>query len=156
MINIFSLNQKLLLVFLSLLLNNSVFAYFIISGEVACNGNNTYSYNFSETAIMPDYTVKVSETAIMPDITMKLVDNPKHADLILTDEFKKSDMKVCKDSNLFGGAKTIKVSETAIMPDVTVKLSTSPLFPDYKIYISSKYFTKNEATALFAILLKKK
>jgi len=137
----------------SILLTNPAFAAFIISSESNCYGNDAYSYYFSETAFSPDYTVKVSETAFSPDITLKIVSDPRQADLILVDGFTKGNMKVCKKSNSIG-VKTIKVSNTAFSPDITVKLSETSFSPDYKIFILSETFTKEEAAALFAVILK--
>lgn len=137
----------------SILLSNPVFAAFIISSESHCYGNGAYSYNFSETASFPDYTVKVSETASFPDITLKIVSDPRQADLILVDNFTKSNMKVCKQSNSIG-VKTIKVSDSASFPDITVKLSETSPFPDYRLFIRSENVTKEEAAALFAVILK--
>jgi hypothetical protein len=137
----------------SILLSNPVFAAFIISSESNCYGNDAYSYYFSEAAFPSDYTVKVSETAFPPDITMKIVSDPRQADLILVDEFTKGNMKVCKESSSIG-VKTIKVSNTALLPDITVKLSDKSFSPDYKIFVLSETFTKEEAAALFAVILK--
>lgn len=151
--SIFPRGICLALLFISMFVSNPAFAVFIISGESSCHGNDTYSYHFSGTAFSPDYTVKVSETAFSPDITMKIVSDPREADLIFVDGYDKSDMKVCKKSSSFG-VKTIKVSETAFSPDITVKLSETPLSPDYKIFVLSEIFTKEEAVALFAVIWK--
>lgn len=128
-------------------------AAFIVSGEQSCFGQNTYAYHFSESAIISDYTVKVNSTALISDITMQLVTDPKQADLILVDGFTEGNMKVCKKSSSIG-MKTIKVSNSDVSPDITVKLSETSLFPDYKIFILSETFTKEEAAALFAVILK--
>jgi hypothetical protein len=144
--------NSLVVLVTSILLSSPVSAAFIISAEAGCFGRDTYAYHFSETTIIPDYTVKVTSTALLPDITMQLVNDPKQADLILVDEFSKSGMKVCKGSSLAIGVKTIKVSETAILPSITVKLSETSLSPDYKIFVQSRIFTKEEAAALFAVI----
>lgn len=143
----------LVLLVVSILLSNPVSAAFIISGESSCYGTDTYSYYFSETASLPDYTVKVSETAFLPDVTMKIVGDPSQADLILVDGLDKGNMKVCKTSSSFG-AKAIKVSSTAFLPDITVKISETAFLPDYKIFVKSETFTREEAAALFAVILK--
>lgn len=148
------LYRSSLVVLASLFLISPVSAAFIISGETACFSRDTYAYHFSESAIISDYTVKITSTAIFPDITMQLVNDPKQADLIFVDEFRKSGMKVCKGSSLAIGVKTIKISETAIVPDITVKLSVTPLLSDYKIFVQSRIFTKEEAAALFAVIWK--
>lgn len=60
-------------------------------------------------------------------------------------------MKVCKSSSSLG-AKTIKVSEYAALPDITVRLSQYPATLDYRIFIASDRFTKEEVAALFAVI----
>jgi hypothetical protein len=132
---------------------NPAFAEFIISGESNCYGNGTYSYYFSETAIVPDYKVKISENSLLPDITVKIVSDPKQADLIFVDEFKRSNMKVCKSSSSID-AKRIKVSSTTLFPDVTVNISEKSPYPAYKIFILSETFTNEEVVALFAVIWK--
>ena len=143
---------NILLVF-GIFLANSASAAFVISSEQSCYGADTYSYYISETALLSDYTVKVSSTASLPDITMVLVSDPRQADLIFIDSYSRSDMKVCKSASSMGN-KSIKVSETALLPDITVKLSVTAVLPDYRIFIESKVFTKAEAAALFAVILK--
>lgn len=137
----------------ALLTINNCYARFIVSGENSCLGNDVYAYNFSETAHLPDFSVKVSEHSSFPDITFKIVDDPRQANLIFIDDAGSSDMKVCKQRNSIG-AKTIKVSALVAMPDITVKLSEYSSFPDYKIFIASKKFTKEEVVALFAVIWK--
>lgn len=137
----------------SILLSNPVFAALIVSNESNCYGNDIYAYHFSKTSLLPDYTVNVSETVLLPDFTLKIVSDPRQANLILVDGFAKGNMKVCKVGSSIG-VKSIKVSNTALSPDITVKLSETALLPDYTIFILSEFFTKEEAAALFAIILK--
>jgi hypothetical protein len=137
--------------------SDSAFAAFIISGESSYYGSNTYSYIFTDIALSPDYKVQVNETALSPDITLQIVTDPRQADLVFVDEFGSGNLKVCKPGTA-QTAKTIKLSTLtlALSPDITVQLSKAALRPDYKIYILSKIFTKEEVAALFAVLLKKR
>jgi hypothetical protein len=126
---------------------------FIVSTATKIQPNKIYEYYITDTAIAPDISVKVSETAIAPDFTFKIVHDPKEADLIFVDDYEKADVFVTKAKSALA-AKTIKVSATSIAPDITVKLADNPIAPDYKIYVLSTRFTKEEAAALFAIYLK--
>lgn len=153
--NKFSSPKKIavVLLFAVVLLHKPIYAVFIISGENNCFGSDTYKYYFSETAIIADFTVKVRKDALLPDITMKLVNDPKQADLIFVDGFSQANMKVCKIS-IPVGVKSIKLSDTALLPDITVRLSETAILADYKIFILSAVFTKEEAAALFAVIWK--
>jgi hypothetical protein len=140
------------LTFLALLCNQNANAFTISSAD-GVQAADVYEYYFSETAIVPDYTVKVSETTIVPDLTLQIVHDPEHADLIFVDKYAKADMFVKKAISAIG-VKTIKVSETAIVPDISVKLSETAVIPDFTIYVLSSRFTKEEAAALFAVIWK--
>lgn len=148
-----SLATRAIPVLFALLTINNCYARFIVSGENSCLGNDVYAYNFSETSLLPDFSVKVSEYPLLPDITFKIVNDPRQANLIFIDDAVSSDMKVCKQGNSIG-AKTIKVSDLVAIPDITVKLSEHSSFPDYKIFIESNKFTKEEVAALFAVIWK--
>lgn len=140
----------LLITMLSLSIQGNAF---IVSTATKIRPNKIYEYYISDTALAPDISVKVSETALVPDFTFKIVHDPKEADLIFVDDYEKADIYVTKANNALA-AKTIKVSATSLAPDITVKLVDNPLISDYKIYVSSTRFTKEEAAALFAIYLK--
>lgn len=140
---------------LAILTINNSYAEFVISGEDSCLGNNAYAYYFSENAPFPDFSVKVNEFSPFQDLTFKLVDDPMQADLIFVDGAENSDMKVCKNRTSIG-VKTIKVSEFIAFPNITVRLSEYPATYDYKIFISSSEFTKEEVAALFAVIWKSK
>lgn len=127
----------------------------IVSSTNKAQAKKIYSWYFSEDAILPDISVKVSPDAILPDITMKIVHDPKQADLIVTDNFAKADIFINKAKSSIG-KKVVKVSPDVILPDVTVKLSEDALFPDYKIYVLSSIYTKEEAAAIFVVLWKAK
>lgn len=126
---------------------------FIVSTATKIQANKTYEYYISDTVVVPDISVKVSETTVVPDFTFKIVHDPKEADLIFVDDYAKADVFVTKAKSAIG-VKTIKVSATAVVPDISVKLADNPILPDYKIYVLSTHFTKEEAAALFAIYLK--
>ena len=126
---------------------------FIVSTATKIQPNKIYEYYITDVAIAPDIEVKVSETAIAPDFTFKIVHDPREADLVFVDDHEKADVFVTKAKSALA-AKTIKVSATSIVPDISVKIANDPILPDYKIYVSSAHFTKEEAAAIFAIYLK--
>jgi hypothetical protein len=134
-----------------LALSNNASANFIISTNDSCYGSGVYKYHFSSTLFSPDYTVKVSSTAFSPDLTIKIVDDPRKADLILTDDFRNAHMQMCV-SNTQYGAKTIKVSSTAFSPDITIKLTEYSYSVDYTIFVASTRLSVEEAAALFAVI----
>ena len=62
-------------------------------------------------------------------------------------------MKICKTNNAYGtGAKTIVVKDVAFSPDISVKLTEYAMSSDYKMYVDSKNFSKEEVAAVFAVI----
>lgn len=141
---------------------NLSYGVFVISavdkpGMFDRSSETVYHYEFSSYAVNPDFAVKVSSFEINPDLTMKLVSDPRDADLIIADDLSNFSMKVCKANSLLASpsgkkVKTIKVSSYEISPDITIKLATVCSEFDYKIFVQSERFTKEEAAALFAVV----
>lgn len=150
----FSFAVPHLILISSLLVSNCASAAFLASGEDDCLFNDAYAFHFSETALMPDYTVNIVRSAINPDIRLEIINDPLKADLIFLDSYKKPNIKVCKGNSLAPGVKTIKLMKNASFPDITVLISETPLISDYKIYIQSSIFSNFEAVALFAVIWK--
>lgn len=151
--SVLKLNPLIFVVF-ALAISSPVSAAFVISGEEGCySGQKIYAYHFTEFSAFPTYTVQVNGTTISPNITIQLVRDPKIADLVFVDALSIAEMKVCKTNNPFGtGAKTIVVKDVAFSPDITVRLTEYSLSPDYKMYVDSKNFSREEVAAVFAVI----
>lgn len=128
---------------------------FTISTATRIHATKVYGFYFSATAVLADYTVKVSPDLLVADLSLKIVHEPEEADLIFLENDEKAQMFVAKMKSPVG-VKTINVSSNAVTADITVKLSEDILMPDYKIYVLSSRFSKEEAAALFAVTWKEK
>lgn len=124
-----------------------------ISTATKIPGAKVYSYHFSDSVILPDYTVKIVDKSFVSDLSLKIVHEPEEADVIFVENDKNADIFVSKASTAIG-VKSIKISPTSIAPDITVLLSEDVTLPDYKIYVLSTRFTRDEAAALFAVIWK--
>lgn len=124
-----------------------------ISTATKIPGAKVYSYHFSDSVILPDYTVKIVDKSFVSDLSLKIVHEPEEADVLFVENDKNADIFVSKASTAIG-VKSIKISPTSIAPDITVLLSEDVTLPDYKIYVLSTRFTRDEAAALFAVIWK--
>lgn len=135
-------------------ISSPVTAAFVISGEENCySGQKIYAYHFADFSAFPTYTVQVNSTTISPNITIQLVRDPRNADLVFVDALSFAEMKICRTNNAYGtGAKTIVVKDVAFSPDISVKLTEYAMSSDYKMYVDSKNFSKEEVAAVFAVI----
>jgi hypothetical protein len=104
------------------------------------SGGAQYRITSSDSA---DFPVRVAHDISAPDIRLQLVDTPELADFVLIDDGETSE---CAGSRV----KSIRADTPQGHAKITVSLSDEAA--DFKLYVRSQAFSREQAAALFAVL----
>jgi hypothetical protein len=104
-------------------------------------GNASYQLSSARDA---DTTVRIEDASAQPDLRVAFVDTADSADFILVDDG--ADAGSCPAT----GYRTLHISHSAAKADISVGIAADE--PDYRIYLSSTLYSREDAAGLFAAM----
>jgi hypothetical protein len=134
---------------LGLVLAVPVGAQAFLPPKQLCFSTGAGAYQLSASARDPDFKVRIDNRAAHPDLRMQLVDEPTTADFVLVDDFDAADNDACNSS---GQLRTIRVDGDEKRPDLTINLAADGDAADFKLYVRSARFSREDAAALFGVM----
>ncbi len=108
-----------------------------------CLDTGTATYQLS-SARDADTTVRIEDANAEADLRVAFVDTPDTADFILVDDG--SDAASCPAA----GYRTLRVSRSAPKADISVGIAANAA--DYRIYLHSTLYSREDAAGLFAAM----
>jgi len=116
-----------------------------------CFTNGSATYRVSSSAASPDYSIKIENKAARADLRIAIVDSPETADFVLVDDAGAIESAACNEPS----AKTIRVGASESAPDMVVSLAHDMPDADYRLYVYSARFSRDQAAALLAVMSKR-
>ncbi len=121
---------------------------FFAAPPTLCFTNGSATYRVSTRATAPDYSIKIGNEGARPDLRIAIVDSPEMADFVLVDDVGGVESATCSERN----AKIIQVGAGETTPDMVVSLANDMPDPDYRLYVYSARFSRDQAAALLAVM----
>jgi len=118
--------------------------------EPLCFADGAATYRLSPSAVASDLRIRFDNTAPRPDLRIQLIERPELADFTLVDDFGTPRSTACRSS---APVKTVKVDAGA-RADVVVALSPDVTAPDYRVYVHSLRYSRQDAAAFLAAMWK--
>jgi len=118
-----------------------------------CFRSGAAAYRIAANAARPDYRIKIADDAPHADLRMQWVDRAELADFVFIDGVD-DDSDASSSCTASGPARTVTASADMQRPDVTVALAADAATANYRLYVRSTHFSRQDAAALVAAIWK--